>query len=278
MSEFKVAQLHCPFKGKPGNDVLFVLLHGFGASSFSWRDLTGPLSELGEVWGYDRPGFGFTERPTEWAGSNPYSVAGNVEYLEYKIKQLAKGRKVIVIGHSAGGQIATFLAAENPELVSGLVLISPAMKPAGFPAAFSKLLNSSSLSKLGPKLAKKFEGIGMQILYKSVHDLKFLTAEVIAGYRKPLENQDWQVGFWQFLKTPQPRNQKSAIAKVNCPCLIITGDDDRIVPTRDTIAIAPLYANHRLIVIKNAGHISHEEKPSELLAEVNENLEWLIGE
>lgn len=278
MSEFKVAQLHLPFRGKTGEGVLFVLLHGFGASTFSWRHLAEPLSELGEVWAYDRPGFGHTERPTSWQGVNPYSVEGNVEYLRKHITELAKGRKVIIIGHSAGAQIATYFAAEHRELVTSLVLISPAMKPAGFPTGLTKLLNSRFADSVGAKLAKNFDGIGMQILYKSVHDKSFLTDDVIAGYRKPLENADWPVGFWQFLKTAQPRNQKQVIAQVSCPTLIVTGDNDRIVPTKDTVEIATHYSNHRFLLIQNAGHISHEEKPNVLLAELRKNLDWLTGE
>ena len=44
-------------------DPVVVLLHGFGASLFSWREVTGPLSNLGTVIIYDRPAFGLTERP-----------------------------------------------------------------------------------------------------------------------------------------------------------------------------------------------------------------------
>ena len=56
---------------------LIVLMHGFGASTFSWREVGQPFSKFGEVVAYDRPAFGFTERPTSWKGANPYSFDGN---------------------------------------------------------------------------------------------------------------------------------------------------------------------------------------------------------
>ena len=40
----------------------FVLLHGFGVSVFSWREIIPPLSKHGRVVALDRPGFGLTER------------------------------------------------------------------------------------------------------------------------------------------------------------------------------------------------------------------------
>mgnify|MGYP002389493430 CR=1 FL=1 len=42
----------------PGTiDTAFVLLHGFGASTFSWREVAGPLSERMPVVAFDRPAF-----------------------------------------------------------------------------------------------------------------------------------------------------------------------------------------------------------------------------
>ena len=40
----------------------FILLHGFGASVYSWREVMDDFSQLGYVIAYDRPAFGLTER------------------------------------------------------------------------------------------------------------------------------------------------------------------------------------------------------------------------
>ena len=59
-------------KGEP----TIILLHGFGASLFSWRDVIGPLSSFGTVVAYDRPAFGLTERPfiDIQSGENFYAI------------------------------------------------------------------------------------------------------------------------------------------------------------------------------------------------------------
>jgi pimeloyl-ACP methyl ester carboxylesterase len=45
------------------------------------------------------------------------------------------------------------------------------------------------------------------------------------------------------------------------PVLVITGDDDRIVPTKDSIRLAGELPNASLEVIADAGHLPHEEQP-----------------
>ena len=64
-------------QGRP----VLILLHGFGASAFSWREVMVPLGEFGTVVAFDRPAFGLTDRPLpgEWRDENPYSVDAAVQ-------------------------------------------------------------------------------------------------------------------------------------------------------------------------------------------------------
>ena len=66
----------------------FILLHGFGASLFSWREVMPALAAYGTVIAYDRPAFGLTERPLEWDGENPYSPQAQVELVIGLMDQL----------------------------------------------------------------------------------------------------------------------------------------------------------------------------------------------
>jgi len=61
------------YKETGQGEPVFILLHGFGASEFSWREVMEPLSSSGRVIAYDRPAFGLTERPLDgnWTGTNP---------------------------------------------------------------------------------------------------------------------------------------------------------------------------------------------------------------
>ena len=88
-----------------------ILLHGFGASLFSWREVSGSLSQQGTVIAYDRPSFGLTSRPMpgDWQGESPYSTQSQVDLLFGLMDRLGV-EKAILVGNSAGGSIATLLS------------------------------------------------------------------------------------------------------------------------------------------------------------------------
>ena len=49
------------------------------------------------------------------------------------------------------------------------------------------------------------------------------------------------------------------------PVLVITGDDDRIIPPEASEKIADEISHAELVVIANAGHLPHEETSEEWL-------------
>lgn len=70
----------------------------------------------------DLPGAGHTPNP-----GPPLSVADKAEVLREVITTFTT--RAIVLGHSAGGQVATELAARHPGLVERLLLVSPGIAP-----------------------------------------------------------------------------------------------------------------------------------------------------
>ena len=74
----EINNLQVHYKKAGNGEPVFILLHGFGASTFSWREVIDPLSAIGTVIAYDRPAFGLTERPMEWEGDNPYTQQSNL--------------------------------------------------------------------------------------------------------------------------------------------------------------------------------------------------------
>jgi pimeloyl-ACP methyl ester carboxylesterase len=60
------------------------------------------------------------------------------------------------------------------------------------------------------------------------------------------------------------------------PTLLITGDADSVVPTKDTVKLDKLIPNSELEVIEKAGHLPHEEQPTEFLAAVTKHWSALL--
>ncbi|XP_037433739.1 bifunctional epoxide hydrolase 2-like [Triticum dicoccoides] len=109
-----------------------VLLHGFGASVFSWSRVMRPLARIAgaKVLAFDRPAFGLTSR-TRRSGDdtkplNPYSMAFSAMATLAFIDQFGPG-KAVLVGHSAGCLVAVEAYFEAPERVVALVLVAPAI-------------------------------------------------------------------------------------------------------------------------------------------------------
>src|SRR5512140_2320170 len=91
-----------------------VLLHGFGASVYSWREVISPLAAVAHVVAYDRPAFGLTGRPLAWDGLNPYGMEANARLLLDLMD--AKGiQQAVLVGNSAGGSLAVYTALNYPQ-------------------------------------------------------------------------------------------------------------------------------------------------------------------
>lgn len=252
------------------NPPVIFLMHGFGANTFSYREIVAPLSELGEVIAYDRPGFGLTERPTSWEGENPYGSIGNDLILDELIAQFASDRDVILVGHSAGGTLAAQYAVDNKGAVKGLVLISPAiLSSGGTPSWLNWVYSIPQFDHLGPLLVSSIATSGMDLLERSWYDKALITEQVKVGYREPLDVIGWEEGFWEFNRAPRAFDIKDRLAEIEIPTLLITGDSDVVVATKDTEALATMIKDSVLFVIPKSGHLAQEETPAETMKAIS---------
>ncbi|KAF8725505.1 hypothetical protein HU200_020034 [Digitaria exilis] len=109
-----------------------LLLHGFGASVFSWSRVMRPLARIAgaKVLAFDRPAFGLTSRASlsgdDSKPINPYSMAFSVMATLAFIDYLG-AEKAVLVGHSAGCLVAVDTYFEAPERVAALVLVAPAI-------------------------------------------------------------------------------------------------------------------------------------------------------
>ncbi len=248
------------------NPPVIFLMHGFGANTFSFREVTEPLSQLGDVIAYDRPGFGLSERPTSWEGENPYGSIGQDLILDQLITEFASGRDVILVGHSAGGTLAAQYVVDNKDAIQGLILISPAiLSTGGSPSWLNWVFSIPQLDHLGPLLVSSIASSGMDLLNESWYNKNLITEEVKAGYREPLSVIGWEEGFWEFNRAPRAFDVKDRLDEITIPTLLITGDTDTVVATADTEALANMIKDSVLFVIPQSGHLAQEETPADTM-------------
>ena len=237
---------------------VFLLLHGFGASLYSWEAVMEPLSRLGTVIAYDRPAFGLTERPLTWQGQNPYGPEAQVA-LAIGLLDHFGVQKAILVGNSAGGAIAMQVALAHPDRVSALVLVDPAVySGGGLPAWLHPVLATPQMHHLGPLVARQILSSGPALIKTAWHDPTKITPVTLALYEKPLRVNNWDQALWEFSLASSDTGLAQHLGELTLSTLVVTGDDDRIVPTDQSIRLSKALPNAQLVVIANAGHVPHE--------------------
>lgn len=248
-----------------------ILLHGFGASVFSWREVLEPLAEDRLVAAFDRPAFGLTERPLPPfpTGDNPYTPASQVELTIGLMDSLGVDQAVL-IGNSAGGTIAMLTALEYPQRVAALILVDPAVYAGGgAPAWVRPLLRLPQIRRIGPLFVRNIRDWGREMLVAAWHDPALITPAIVNGYTLPLSVDNWDRALWELTIASQESNLIEQLEEFSLPILIITGDDDRIVPTADSVRLAGEIPGAELVVVPNCGHVPQEECPEAFLAAVD---------
>ncbi len=249
-------------QGKP----VFILLHGFGASVFSWREVMAPLAEQGTVIAYDRPAFGLTERPLRWEGVNPYSPQGQIDLLAGLMDTLGVDQAILV-GNSAGGTVALQAALRIPERVQALVLVDAAVFN-NVPAWACSLLYTPQIRHLGPLLVRLIQTRGPDLIRLAWHDPANITPDVLAGYQKPLRAENWDRALWELTLASCQSDLPISLSQIIQPTLVITGDDDRLVSPEQSMRLAEDLPDATLSVLNNCGHVPHEECPEQFMTAV----------
>ena len=258
-------------------DTVFLLLHGFGASTYSWQGMMEPLSRYGRVIAYDRPGFGLTERPRAGeydAARNPYA-AGTQPDLVVALMDAIGVERAVLVGHSAGGSVAVATALRYPERVRALILESPAVIEAGgpVPSWLRPIIRSPQSRRLGPWLARLFAGRADSFLETAWEHPEAITAEMREGYQRPFRVEGWDRGLWEVVMASGADDLRASLGDIRAPAVVITGDGDRIVPPENSRQVAEAIPGVRYLEVPDCGHIAHEERPAEFLAHVDEFLQ-----
>ena len=240
----------------PPEGTAVVLLHGWGASSFSFRHALALLPQSGiRAIAIDLRGFGLSDKPME---RGAYSLDAYLADFESVLDALAVSRPAVV-GHSMGGGIALHYALRHAERVANITLINPVgLVPL-------KLLDLARLSPRWP--FRLFDGsmtprilIRLILRHIAYGNAELVTREIVDEYWSPTQLR----GFGYATRAAVDEFDwrvvgDTAAASLAVPCVVILGDSDRLV--RNSRAAAHRLAGatvHRFA----GGHCVHEEQPA----------------
>lgn len=243
-----------------GSGPPLLLLHGLGASNFSWRGNIGPLSRHFRVLAPDLPGHGRSPAPPEGDYSLEGMVRGIVGFLDRRgVRQAA------LAGNSLGGGLALMLARDYPERVSALVLLAPAAALTRLPYIFYPL----RLPGVGKLLAPFLLGpwiipFALRLIY---HRRELITPRVVAGYAGPFREPRRRLALAALCRQaqiPPLAEIEAMLAKLRQPMAVIWGQEDRILPVRQAYWLKERLPRAQFHLLPEVGHAPQEEAPEEV--------------
>jgi pimeloyl-ACP methyl ester carboxylesterase len=246
---------------------VLVLLHGFAASTFTWHKVIDRLAQVSTDIAFDRPGFGLTSRPVnaEWNGSNPYDHDAQADLAVELLDHLGI-EQAILVGHSAGGTVAALTALRHPDRVESLVLIAPAIYSDLPPPVWLRpVLDKRVVRFIAQFVVRTLARATTPIMNHAWHDPRRITPDERAGYTRPFHIKDWDKSMVEIARANRPHNLAHQLAALTLPVLVVTGDDDHVIPTAQSRRLALDLPHAELKEIPDCGHIPQEEKPEEFL-------------
>lgn len=109
--------------------IVVVCIHGLGLCARAYKPLAQELSAAGiDGFGVNVRGFGPDRDKPDRAKLNCVETVGDVRQLLTSIRKEHSDYRVFLVGESMGGALAIRIAAENPDLVDGVICSAPAWK------------------------------------------------------------------------------------------------------------------------------------------------------
>lgn len=272
----EVNNVNVYYKEAGAGETTFILLHGFGGSTFSWREVMDDFSKYGHVIAYDRPAFGLTERPMpeDWV-ENPYGMKANIELLRGLLDEFDI-EKAVLVGNSAGGGVSVAFALEYPERVESLILVDPGVgggRGPQFPAWALPLMWTPQMRHLGPLMMRDYQETLPNTIQHEWYDSTKLTEKIRQEYLKLLKIENWDRAFYELTFAPAYPELRPLLPQLTVPVFIVAGQEDRLIRTFYFEAISAEIPNAQLALIPKCGHVPQEECPIQFMEAVISYLE-----
>ncbi len=236
-----------------GNGQPIIFSHGWPLDSDAWEDQMIFLSSKGyRCIAHDRRGHGRSSQP--WSGNDMETYAEDLA----KLIQHLNLKNIVLVGHSTGGgEVARYLGRYGTKNVSKIVLIG----------SITPLMLKTEKNPEGtPK--KVFDEMRATILKDRAQYFKDFSAPFYGANRKDSNaSQGLRDSFWKqgmlaglnavhdCIKAFSETDLTEDIKKIDKPTLILHGDDDQIVPIKDSALIsAKIIKGAKLKIYKGAPH------------------------
>ena len=245
-----------------------LLVHGSNASLHTFEPIVEILKDRYRLVSYDQPGHGLT-------GPHPrddYTARGMFDAIT-AVVDATELEQFVIAGNSMGGWVAWRHALEQPQSLSGLILMnaSGAPPPTGAEKPQRYLAARIIRNPIGRLLLRHItpRSVIEQSLRDNFVDDSLVTPEMVDRY-------------WEL--TRYPGNRRAAgfraavdrepryahrLGEITVPTLILWGAEDRVTPLYGAEVFDEMIPNSRLKVFDDVAHIPMEEAPERTAAAIH---------
>jgi pimeloyl-ACP methyl ester carboxylesterase len=225
-----------------------IFLNHLGAVLDNWdpRIIDG-IAAKHRVITFDNQGIGASE------GSTPDSVAAMARAAVAFIRALGFDQ-VDLIGFSLGGFVAQLIAQEEPQLVRKIVLAGTG--PAGG-KGIDKVTSVTIRDMI--KGALTFKDPKYYLFFTRTSNGRKAAREFLERLQERTDNRDKAISFTAFftqLKAIRAwgRQKPYDLTVIQQPVLVVNGEDDKMVPSSNSVDLARRLPNAEVILYSDAGH------------------------
>ena len=244
-----------------------VLCDGIGCAGYIWRFLAPELARRHRVIHWNYRGHGRSERPTDPARA---TLADCVDDL-LAVLDAAGERRVVLVGHSMGVQVALEAHRRVPERIAGLILVcGSAGRPldtvhdlpllaAAFPHARALVERLPGVARilfrtLIPTRASLEAALLLEV------NRKLVAREDLIRYLEDLADVDAPL-FVRLLESAAATDASDHLPAVAVPTLILAGEDDTFTPMWLSVKMHAAIPGSELLVLPGGTHVGPLEHP-----------------
>jgi pimeloyl-ACP methyl ester carboxylesterase len=254
-----------------GQGPAVVLLHGDGSmiQDFVASGIVDQLAERHRVIVFDRPGYGYSQRPRK----RLWTAQAQADLFHAALKKLGVERP-IVVGHSWGTLPAIDLALQHPDDVQALVLLSGHYYPKlRLDAA---LMSPPALPVIGDAMRYTISPVLGRLMARKIIAMLFAPAPIPAHFDRgfPVEmalrpSQIRAAAEESGLLLPINANDQTRYSALKLPVAILAGRDDRLVDTHgQSLRLHEELPQSTFQMPRSVGHMIHQTMPDVVVAAI----------
>lgn len=246
-----------------------VLVHGWLSSSRVWEGLVGRLAQRFTVYTLDLPGFGESDKPLSGYGVRYGSRLLYAFCAHFGLTRAA------VIGHDIAGDMAVKLAADHPDVVGRLVLVSTPANEEQIDLPTPLWL--ATLPVIGPlfySLGRALRPLRAMWMRPFFSDPDRLTEDAVedAAMSTPAAMRS-SLGMTRREISGGRLARQARILKV--PILLVAGEEDQIVDPQAVGVWARSAEQAEVVLMDDCGHMPMIERTAAFNAQI---LAFLTGD